>query len=140
MAFLCSTVATPFDQHNLAKALRRTLTKAKLSSKHSPYDLRHTYATLLLARGVPITYVAKQLGHSKSTTTLQWYAHWLPTENADYVDRLDATMEEKAKAAARALPRQFGSTFGSSGAARSEKLSAPGRIRTCDPLIRSQVL
>ena len=27
------------------------------------YDLRHTFASLLLARNAPITYVAAQLGH-----------------------------------------------------------------------------
>src|SRR5262245_2197054 len=38
------------------------------------YDLRHAYATQLLARGdVPVIYVSAQLGHAKPTTTLQWY-------------------------------------------------------------------
>ena len=41
------------------------------------------------ARGVAITYVAQQLGHARPTTTLQWYAHWLPSEGANYVDALD---------------------------------------------------
>ena len=31
---------------------------------HTPYDLRHTFATLHLAKGHPITYVSAQLGHS----------------------------------------------------------------------------
>src|SRR5206468_11667212 len=46
------------------------------------HDLRHTFASLLLTKGAPITYVAAQLGHSKPTTTLHWYAHWLPTSKA----------------------------------------------------------
>ncbi|HEX6049599.1 MAG TPA: tyrosine-type recombinase/integrase, partial [Gemmatimonadaceae bacterium] len=43
------------------------------------YDLRHTFATHLLARGVPISYVSAQLGHADATTTLRWYARWLPS-------------------------------------------------------------
>ena len=41
------------------------------------YTLRLTFATILLAEGEPITYVASQLGHSKPTTTLRYYAKWL---------------------------------------------------------------
>ncbi len=39
-----------------------------------PYALRDTFATVLLAAGAPITYVAAQLGHTKPTTTLKYYA------------------------------------------------------------------
>ena len=46
-------------------------------------------ATELLAQGAPITYVAAQLGHTKPTTTLQWYAHWLPRGDKHWVDGLD---------------------------------------------------
>jgi len=37
--------------------------------RHRLYDLRHTFATHLLADRAPITYVAAQLGHRKPTTT-----------------------------------------------------------------------
>jgi integrase len=40
------------------------------------YDLRHTYASLLLAGRTPITYVSAQLGHANPTTTLRYYAKW----------------------------------------------------------------
>jgi integrase len=44
-----------------------------------PYDLRHTFASLLLSCNVPLLYVSKQLGHAKPTTTLDHYAKWLPS-------------------------------------------------------------
>ncbi len=37
----------------------------------TPCDLRHTFATLHLAKGHPITYVSAQLGHSNPATTLK---------------------------------------------------------------------
>jgi site-specific recombinase XerD len=39
-----------------------------------PYTLRHSFASLLIWEGRPITYVAAQLGHSPAMT-LRTYAH-----------------------------------------------------------------
>jgi len=39
------------------------------------HDLRHTAASLLIERGVPITTVAALLGHANTSTTLTTYAH-----------------------------------------------------------------
>ena len=73
----------------MRKQFGRIARQARVSG-HKLYDLRHTFATLLLAEGAPITYVAAQLGHSKPTTTLQWYAHWLPKDDKSFVDALDS--------------------------------------------------
>ena len=52
--------------------------------------MRHTFASLLLQTGVPITYVSRQLGHRDSAITLRVYAHWLPEAGVEKgVDRLD---------------------------------------------------
>ncbi len=50
------------------------------------YDCRHTYASLLLGDGAPITYVAPQLGHS---TTLRHYAKWVKGKGRRWVDLMD---------------------------------------------------
>jgi integrase len=39
------------------------------------HDLRHTHATLLHAKGVPVKVVSERLGHASPTITLQVYAH-----------------------------------------------------------------
>jgi integrase len=58
------------------------------------YDLRHTLASMLLASGAPITYAAAQLGHTKPTTTLRYYARWLPKEGRRYVDLMEMQPRE----------------------------------------------
>ncbi|HYF24711.1 MAG TPA: tyrosine-type recombinase/integrase [Baekduia sp.] len=58
-----------------------------------PYDLRHTFASLLLAEGRSVHYVAEQLGHG-AEQTLRTYGHVI----ADYRDRqvIDAEAEIRA--------------------------------------------
>jgi integrase len=47
------------------------------------HDLRHTHATLLLAKGVPVKVVSERLGHASPTITLTVYAHVLPGNQKD---------------------------------------------------------
>lgn len=42
------------------------------------HDLRHSHASLLLARGIPIHVVSRRLGHSKIQVTVDTYGHLLP--------------------------------------------------------------
>lgn len=44
----------------------------------SPYILRHSCASLLLAAGVTVSVVSERLGHGNAATTLRSYAHVLP--------------------------------------------------------------
>jgi integrase len=44
---------------------------------YSPHDLRHRYASVKIAEGVPVTQVAAQLGHSRNSLTLDTYSHVL---------------------------------------------------------------
>jgi integrase len=83
-----SDARTPLDEINVARGFRGLLAKAKIPHFRL-YDLRHTFATHLLAESAPITYVAAQLGHAKPTTTLAFYAHWLPSGDKGLIDRLE---------------------------------------------------
>ena len=56
-------------------------------------NLRHTYASLLLAHGAPLTYVSAQLGHANPTTTLRHYARWMPKKGKRWVNSLDKTAD-----------------------------------------------
>jgi len=44
------------------------------------HDFRHSHATLLLSKGVPITVISKRLGHSDITMTLNTYSHLVPED------------------------------------------------------------
>lgn len=59
-----------------------------------PYDLRHTFASLLLAEGRSVHYVAEQLGHS-AVMTLRTYGHVI----ADYRDRQVIDADEEIRKA-----------------------------------------
>lgn len=52
------------------------------------HDIRHTTASLLLARNVPVTYVAEMLGHSSPKITLDRYAHYIPAESKGLINCL----------------------------------------------------
>jgi integrase len=43
------------------------------------HGLRHSQVTLLLDAGVPLQVVSARVGHSETSTTLNIYAHALPT-------------------------------------------------------------
>ena len=76
------------DKWVAGKSFRRLLKAAGLPGFRL-YDLRHTYASLLLDAGAPITYVSAQLGDANPTTTLRYYAKWIPSKGRRWVEVLD---------------------------------------------------
>ncbi|MEL4106836.1 tyrosine-type recombinase/integrase [Oscillospiraceae bacterium WX1] len=55
----------------------------------SIHSLRHTNATLLIAKRLPITTVASRLGHANASTTTKIYAHALQSADAAAADVLE---------------------------------------------------
>jgi integrase len=47
------------------------------------HDLRHTWATLALAKGIPAKIVSERLGHASIAITLDMYSHVTPTMQTD---------------------------------------------------------
>src|SRR4029450_5906820 len=86
------------DEARVRKVFKRALGKAKLPAFRL-YDLRHTYASLLLSASAPITYVSAQLGHVNPSTTLRYYARWIPNKGRRWVDLLDRVTGAVATAA-----------------------------------------
>ncbi len=52
------------------------------------HDIRHTTASLLMARGAPVTYVQHLLGHASPKMTLDIYGHYIPKESSGAVNLL----------------------------------------------------
>src|SRR3989449_11341431 len=53
------------------------------------HDLRHTYASLLIAQGAHPKYIQTQLGHASIQTTLDRYGHLMPDAHAAEARKLD---------------------------------------------------
>lgn len=77
--FFCDRDGGWLRQNKLSRrALKALLKKAKLAPMRF-HDLRHTAATLMLARGVNVQVVSRKLGHNDITVTLKVYGHLLPS-------------------------------------------------------------
>jgi integrase len=73
-----SSVGTPKSQRNLNREFKNAAKRAGLPDHFKLYDLRHTCATLLLARNVHPKYVQELLGHASIAQTLDTYSHVIP--------------------------------------------------------------
>jgi integrase len=52
------------------------------------HSLRHTYARLVLEKGIPISWLSRQLGHSSESVTDQHYGHWSRARSSQEAKRL----------------------------------------------------
>lgn len=63
-----------FDKRNVNRSLDAALERAGLEHIRF-HDLRHTFASSLIGQGLPIDYVADQMGHASTSTTHKVYSH-----------------------------------------------------------------
>ena len=104
---------------------------------YTPYSMRHTFATLLLQQGVPISYVSEQLGHESIETTLRWYWWALPRGEVGYLDELDHVIGS-ATNRNQTAPKRHGEEAERPVSALGN--GADGQTRTDDLLITNQLL
>lgn len=62
------------------------------------HDLRHTHASLLLAKGIPVRVVSERLGHETPAFTMAVYQHVLPGQQQDAADAFGAMLASSGKA------------------------------------------
>jgi integrase len=81
----------PSNRNPIRREFHAALRKACLPMIRF-HDLRHSCATLQLAAGVQPKVVQENLGHSKVSTTLDLYAHVMPTTRREAADTLAALL------------------------------------------------
>ena len=82
--------------------------------------------------GADLLYVSYQLGHAKPTTTLLYYAHFMPRGDKKHLDRM---MARRGSGFSPLLPNRV-----QKGLQALEVVGSPGWARTSDFLINSQAL
>jgi len=83
---------TPIEAQNIVNRYFKPLLKRAELPYIRWHDLRHTYATLLLARGTHPTYVQKSLGHASVQLTLDRYSHWMPSMGRNTAEGIDEAL------------------------------------------------
>src|SRR5215813_7797134 len=76
----------PYHRNAASKALDQAIAKAEITKRLTPHGLRHTFASLLLADGVPVPEVSALLGHKDSYVTWKVYAHFVKKESTAVQD------------------------------------------------------
>jgi integrase len=72
-----NTLGRAFDYRDVGEAFRKAVKAAGLQTpgKLTLHSLRHSFASMLIAQGLNVVFVSRQLGHSNPNVTLSTYAH-----------------------------------------------------------------
>jgi integrase len=76
-----------FSGNNLRARVLGPLIKAARVTPIDIHGCRHTFASMLLARGERLDYVSRQMGHANQSTTEAKYRHFIPDNAAEAVAR-----------------------------------------------------
>ena len=81
----------PLDPSVVSHTFAKTVSKAGLKGVRF-HDLRHTFASLMLMRGVPPKVISEALGHASVAFTMDVYSHIIPGMQSDAMALLDAVL------------------------------------------------
>jgi integrase len=81
-----------YDNLFRSRVFSKIVAEALGEGRHySPHCLRHTWASLHMARGTPLKWIQAQGGWTTAKVLLDTYGHYLPTETRGFADVLSAT-------------------------------------------------
>lgn len=87
----CRPDGAYFSPDLVSQAIRRRMKKACIKDA-SLHTLRHTHASSLLSKGVPLPTVSARLGHADTNITARIYSHALPQDDARAADAWENVM------------------------------------------------
>jgi integrase len=71
-------------RYHFSKAVKKSGVR-----KLTIHSLRHAHASILIAKGVPITAISKRLGHTSPKVTLSIYSHSMAGSDEEIAKILD---------------------------------------------------
>jgi integrase len=128
---------------NYRRLLKRAARAAGVSWA-TPYTLRHTFASHMIAKvGAPINAVSYLMGHKSPTETLNTYVHFFPSDSSSWLNKLKPISATQSEQIRNELEETEDQRFlisprrpAKPGMTR-HRASGPRRARTDDPRIKS---
>ena len=137
------TSGDPINPERLTKRFGELVAEAGLRRVRL-HDLRHGWASLLLASGSDLTVVSKTMGHSSYSFTADTYAHLLAGAGKKAAEAADALIPRKPSDQSVTSSESGTKTTPPDGAGEGVLTCgdgcAPSGTRTPNPLIKSQLL
>jgi integrase len=91
-----NTQCRPLQRSAFGNVWRRVAVAAELPTGTTFHDLRHFYASLLIARGCSVKAVQKRLGHQSAMETLDTYSHLWPDSDDETRDAVESVLRSIA--------------------------------------------
>lgn len=76
----CTLTGGPLSANQVRQMVKRRAARAGIDKRVHPHGLRHTHAAELVAEGVPVNVIQKQLGHVSLATTDVYLRHIAPAD------------------------------------------------------------
>ena len=116
-----------FRNKVFSKIVRKALGEGR---RFSPHGLRHTWASLHMARGTPLKWIQEQGGWTTAKVLLDTYAHFMPTESRGFANALAEASDGPPAAPRSVRVRDCGtvdpeSPYASPGSDKSSDLTGP---------------
>ena len=77
------------DPRSFSRTFKMLLHKANLPGSFRVHDMRHTFASTMIRRGVDIKRIQAILGHANPEITLETYSHIMDGDLESAVNKLD---------------------------------------------------